>query len=350
MSTSSRTVVPRTPSRARPALPRPPPNDRVHRDGVHRDDVLRDDDSRGAALLARRRVAARDHQSGAHFRRNANASSSSSSIVDDDDARGLALGLLARDDVLLRGAPAALARRGRGARPRRAPRVARPLPAGDRRRQGAFYTLVPIRPHSRGERRSLRTFLGASLRPPLAFSPRPRRLSTPTDAFQLHPVDKAAARRDAKDALLDAIATVERGVTATEADKEAIDALAVTLERLNPNARALSCNLLNGEWELLYTTSASIIGANKPWPFRPLGPIYQTIDVPRLRAANRETFPFFNAVDADLTPTSAAAVDVQFVKFKLFGGLIRVDAPAAARGALRCVLYHTGPHTTPFAW
>jgi hypothetical protein len=28
---------------------------------------------------------------------------------------------------------------------------------------------------------------GASLRPPLAFNPRPRRLSTPTDAFQLHP-------------------------------------------------------------------------------------------------------------------------------------------------------------------
>ena len=26
-----------------------------------------------------------------------------------------------------------------------------------------------------------------SLRPPLAFNPRPRRLSTPTDAFQLHP-------------------------------------------------------------------------------------------------------------------------------------------------------------------
>ena len=51
----------------------------------------------------------------------------------------------------------------------------------------AFYTLVPIRPRSRGERRSLRTLPGASLRPPLAFNPRPRRLSTPTDAFQLHP-------------------------------------------------------------------------------------------------------------------------------------------------------------------
>jgi hypothetical protein len=56
---------------------------------------------------------------------------------------------------------------------------------------GAFYlTLVPIRPRSRGERRSLKTFLpsGASLRPGShAFNPRPRRHSTPSDAFELHP-------------------------------------------------------------------------------------------------------------------------------------------------------------------
>jgi hypothetical protein len=55
------------------------------------------------------------------------------------------------------------------------------------RASGAFYTLVPILPRRRGERRSLRTLPGASLRPPPAFNPRPRRLSTPTDAFQLHP-------------------------------------------------------------------------------------------------------------------------------------------------------------------
>ena len=55
------------------------------------------------------------------------------------------------------------------------------------RHSGAFYTLVPIRPRSRGERRSLRTFPGASLRPSLAFNPRPRHLSTPTNAFQLDP-------------------------------------------------------------------------------------------------------------------------------------------------------------------
>jgi len=50
-------------------------------------------------------------------------------------------------------------------------------------------TLVPIRPRRRGERRSLKTFSpGDSLRPgSLGFNPRPRRLSTPPDAFQLHP-------------------------------------------------------------------------------------------------------------------------------------------------------------------
>jgi hypothetical protein len=53
---------------------------------------------------------------------------------------------------------------------------------------GAFCTLVPIRPRWRGERRSLRIFAGTSLRPHLAFNPdTPRRLSTPTDAFELHP-------------------------------------------------------------------------------------------------------------------------------------------------------------------
>jgi hypothetical protein len=59
------------------------------------------------------------------------------------------------------------------------------LPRGEG--SGAFYTLVPIRPRWRGERRSLRTLPGDSLRPSLAFNPRPRCLSTPSDAFQLHP-------------------------------------------------------------------------------------------------------------------------------------------------------------------
>ena len=52
----------------------------------------------------------------------------------------------------------------------------------------SLITLVPIRPRRRGERRFSRTFPGASLRPALAFNPdNHRRLSTPSDAFQLHP-------------------------------------------------------------------------------------------------------------------------------------------------------------------
>jgi len=68
--------------------------------------------------------------------------------------------------------------------------------------RGALYhTLVPIRPRRRGERRSLRTFAPrASLRPGSpAFNPdTPRHLSTPSDAFQLHPKPGRQSRRRAR--------------------------------------------------------------------------------------------------------------------------------------------------------
>ena len=71
--------------------------------------------------------------------------------------------------------------------------------AYDRDRDGALslrrvlvVTLVPIRPRWRGERRSLRTFAGVSLFPPLAFDHRPRRLTTPSDAPPNSPPDVAS--------------------------------------------------------------------------------------------------------------------------------------------------------------
>jgi WD40 repeat protein len=72
--------------------------------------------------------------------------------------------------------------------------------------KGAFYlTLVPIRPRWRGERRSLRTLPGVSLRPPLGFNPRPRCLSTPLltplnsthRSFQLGSLHRVVAGRAA---------------------------------------------------------------------------------------------------------------------------------------------------------
>lgn len=110
-----------------------------------------------------------------------------------------------------------------------------------------------------------------------------------------------------------------------------MDQLARQLERVNPNKKSLSSPLLSARWKLLYTTSESILGTNKPLFLRPQGPIYQTIgkhefcvwhlqhiyvnifnlvlslislsgfmshaDAVNLRAKNQETWPFFNQVE-----------------------------------------------------
>ena len=77
--------------------------------------------------------------------------------------------------------------------------------------------------------------------------------------------------------LLDAIALVDRGFSATEDDKKRIDQLASKLEGLNPNKKSLEANEINGKWKLIYTTSKSILGQNRPFFLRPLGPIHQFI-------------------------------------------------------------------------
>lgn len=140
-------------------------------------------------------------------------------------------------------------------------------------------------------------------------------------------------RQAAKEALFSTIEGLNRGVNANEEQKEAVDKAARALEQLNPNKQSLSSDQVNGEWELIYTTSASILGTGKLPPFRPWGPIYQTIDAVNLRARNRETWPFFNSVEAELTPTNATNVNVQFKLFRIFG-LLPVTAPESAKGQL----------------
>ena len=70
-------------------------------------------------------------------------------------------------------------------------------------RSSSLHSLVPIRSRSRGERRSLRTFPGVSLRPPLAFNPRHRRLSTPPlTPFDSTPTSTLAEPRETLGILL----------------------------------------------------------------------------------------------------------------------------------------------------
>lgn len=145
--------------------------------------------------------------------------------------------------------------------------------------------------------------------------------------------DSAALRQQKKEELLELIEPLKRGLAATAEDQEAVEEVVQQLERLNPTPKPLESPYLNGQWRLVYTTSDSILGRSKPAFLRPSGPIYQLLDGPNLRAANKETAPLYNQVFAELRPMSVNKVAVQFKTFKIFG-LIPISAPASAKGEL----------------
>ncbi|KAF8365016.1 hypothetical protein HHK36_032981 [Tetracentron sinense] len=121
-----------------------------------------------------------------------------------------------------------------------------------------------------------------------------------------------------KEELFEAIAPLDRGADATPDDQERIDQLARKLEAANPTKEPLKSNLLNGKWELIYTTSSSILQTQRP-KFLRSSANYQAINSDTLRAQNMESRPFFNQVTADLTPLNARKVAVKFDTFKIAG-------------------------------
>ncbi|XP_020584571.1 probable plastid-lipid-associated protein 4, chloroplastic [Phalaenopsis equestris] len=137
---------------------------------------------------------------------------------------------------------------------------------------------------------------------------------------------KNKSREDVKQELLKAIAELDRGADATSEDQERVEQIARQLEEVNPIGAPLKSDLLNGKWELLYTTSRSILQSQRPKILRPFGKIYQAINADTLRAQNIETWPYFNQVTANLVPLNARKVAVKFDRFKI-GGLIPVTAP-----------------------
>ncbi|KAK9110209.1 hypothetical protein Sjap_018269 [Stephania japonica] len=136
-----------------------------------------------------------------------------------------------------------------------------------------------------------------------------------------------------KTELLEAIAPLDRGAEATPEDQERVDQIARKLEAVNTIKEPLKSNFLNGKWELIYTTSRSILQSQRPKLLRPNGKIYQAINADTLRAQNMETWPFFNQVTANLAPLNSKRAAVQFDTFKI-GGLIPIKAPGRARGEL----------------
>ncbi|CAO2812936.1 unnamed protein product [Amaranthus hypochondriacus] len=120
--------------------------------------------------------------------------------------------------------------------------------------------------------------------------------------------------------LLEAIEPLDRGADASPEDQQRIDQLVRKLEAVNPTKNPLKSGLLDGKWELIYTTSKSILQTQRP-KFLRSRVNYQAINVDTLRAQNMETWPFFNQVTADLTPVNSRKVVVKFDYFKI-GGLV----------------------------
>ncbi|XP_077212754.1 putative plastid-lipid-associated protein 4, chloroplastic isoform X2 [Tasmannia lanceolata] len=144
---------------------------------------------------------------------------------------------------------------------------------------------------------------------------------------------KGKDKETLKEELLEAISPLDRGAEASPEDQELVDKIARELEAVNAIKAPLKSELLNGKWELLYTTSRTILQTQRPKFLRPNGKIYQAINADTLRAQNMETWPYFNQVTADLEPLSASKVAVKFDTFKI-AGLIPIKAPERARGEL----------------
>jgi PAP_fibrillin len=80
-----------------------------------------------------------------------------------------------------------------------------------------------------------------------------------------------------KSALLEAIAGKNRGLLATDADRQSILAAVVALEERNPTPRPLEAlDKLDGNWRLLFTTSKGLLNIDQV-PFCKLGQIYQYV-------------------------------------------------------------------------
>ena len=121
-----------------------------------------------------------------------------------------------------------------------------------------------------------------------------------------------------KAALLEAIAGKNRGLIASNTDKQAILAAIAQIEDRNPTPRPVEAtDLLNGDWRLLYTSSRGLLGLDQ-LPLIKLGQIYQCIRAAESKVYNIAElygFPFAEgivSVSARFTPVSERRVQVQF--------------------------------------
>jgi hypothetical protein len=89
-----------------------------------------------------------------------------------------------------------------------------------------------------------------------------------------------------KTALLEAIASQNRGLLTNEVDKVKILSAIQQLEDVNPTPKPLEAKeLLEGNWRLLYTSSRELLGLDRI-PLLKLGQIYQCIRIAEAKIYN----------------------------------------------------------------
>jgi len=127
-----------------------------------------------------------------------------------------------------------------------------------------------------------------------------------------------------KAALLEALVGKNRGLLATEPDKQAILVAISQLEDRNPTPSPVEASdLLDGNWRLLYTTSKGLLNLDQ-LPLFKLGQIYQCIRAQTARVYNiAEVYglPYLEglvSVAARFEPVSARRVQVRFER-SIFG-------------------------------
>ncbi|MBO3459332.1 PAP/fibrillin family protein [Aetokthonos hydrillicola Thurmond2011] len=118
--------------------------------------------------------------------------------------------------------------------------------------------------------------------------------------------------------LFEAIAGKNRGLVATELEKQAISIAIANLEDLNPTPRPVEApELLDGNWLLIYTTSKTLLNLDR-LPLYKVGPIYQCIRVGSNSVYNiaeiygLPSLEGLISVTAKFDPTSERRVSVKF--------------------------------------
>lgn len=118
--------------------------------------------------------------------------------------------------------------------------------------------------------------------------------------------------------LLETIAGKNRGLLATDSQKQAILSVIAQLEDRNPTPRPVEAtDLLNGDWRLIYTTSRGILGIEQV-PLLRLGQVYQCVrvaDATLYNIAEVYGLPLLEgvvSVAARFVPVSDRRVDVTF--------------------------------------